>query len=302
MTQQPFYIFYQDSDCEGDLLCFQRDSGEEAPPGCTFEGATPGLIDTYNDFCYRPQPGYISDIGDCNASNKCGMCQGDCDSDADCADGLICFQRYGFEEVPGCLGAGSMVDSSSTDICIPSPYVNYKYTQARYGRYVELEENTLASPIPNGGADLETCSNPVMNWNNMDTCVISTSPDVCTTNSYEELPSGSAVVVCGSPNEVSNDPFGPAIFQIAYTSGLKGDSEYADQKKSAWTMIALSANDQLRQRVAWALSQILVITPNQIENVEFSEMYLNYYDIFVKVCFMYFFLVCSCFDVLLNRF
>lgn len=275
----------RDSDCEGDLLCFQRDSGEEAPPGCTFEGATPGLIDTYNDFCYRPQPGYISDIGDCNASNKCGMCQGDCDSDADCADGLICFQRYGFEEVPGCLGAGSMVDSSSTDICIPSPYVNYKYTQARYGRYVELEENTLASPIPNGGVDLETCSNPVMNWNNMDTCVISTSPDVCTTNSYEELPSGSAVVVCGSPNEVSNDPFGPAIFQIAYTSGLKGDSEYADQKKSAWTMIALSANDQLRQRVAWALSQILVITPNQIENVEFSEMYLNYYDIFVKNAF-----------------
>jgi hypothetical protein len=211
------------------------------------------------------------------------MCQGDCDSDADCEDGLICFQRGSLEEVPGCLGAGDVADSYSTDVCIPSPYANYKYTQARYGRYFELEENTLASPIPSGGADLETCSNPVMNWNNIDSCKISTSPNACMSNEYEVLPSGSAVVVCGSPNEVSNDPFGTGVFQLAYTSILKSDSEYADQKKSAWTMIALSANDHLRQRVAWALSQILVITPNQIENVEFSEMYLNYYDIFVKV-------------------
>lgn len=222
---------------------------------------------------------------------KCSMCQGDCDSDADCEDGLICFQRRGLEEVPGCLGAGSIVDSSSTDICIPSPYANYKYTQARYGRYFELEENTLATPIPDGGADLETCSNPVMNWDNMDSCVISTSSDACTTNRYESLPSGSAVVVCGSPNEVPNDTFGPGIFQIPYTSNIKSGSDYADQKKSAWTMIALSANDHLRQRVAWALSQILVITPNQIENVEFSEIYLNYYDIFVKVRVNLFFFV-----------
>jgi len=50
-------------------------------------------------------------------------------------------------------------------------------------------------------------------------------------------------------------------------------------------MIALSddTKDQLRQRVAWALSQILVITPNQIEEDGYSEMYLNYYDIFVRV-------------------
>ena len=50
-------------------------------------------------------------------------------------------------------------------------------------------------------------------------------------------------------------------------------------------MIALQKPDQLRQRVAWALSQILVITPNQITAVEQSEIYLNYYDIFVRHAF-----------------
>ena len=66
---------------------------------------------------------------------------------------------------------------------------------------------------------------------------------------------------------------------------LKNKYETAYQKKSAWAMIALGddTKDQLRQRVAWALSQILVITPNQIEEDGFSEMYLNYYDIFVRV-------------------
>jgi hypothetical protein len=33
-------------------------------------------------------------------------CQGDCDKDSDCADGLKCFQRDRYEAVPGCIGSG----------------------------------------------------------------------------------------------------------------------------------------------------------------------------------------------------
>ena len=36
-----------------------------------------------------------------------GQCQGDCDSDEECAGDLICYKRDGYEEVPGCVGAGS---------------------------------------------------------------------------------------------------------------------------------------------------------------------------------------------------
>ena len=66
---------------------------------------------------------------------------------------------------------------------------------------------------------------------------------------------------------------------------MKGPREFANQKKNVWSMVALdpNTNDQLRQRVAWALSQILIVTPNQIDGVEYAEPYLKYYDIFVKV-------------------
>lgn len=96
---------------------------------------------------------------------------------------------------------------------------------------------------------------------------------------------GGAVVVCGSPNEVSNDPLVNNVFYNYWSTWLKDEDEYREQKKNVWNMIALEADDQLRQRVAWALSQTLVITPNQIDQEGISEVYLNYYDIFVKHAF-----------------
>jgi hypothetical protein len=46
---------------------------------------------------------------------KLGLCEGDCDSDADCASGLRCFERDGLAAVPGCSGSGS----SGWDYCVP---------------------------------------------------------------------------------------------------------------------------------------------------------------------------------------
>ena len=40
-------------------------------------------------------------------AGKCDVCQGDCDSDADCKSGLTCFQRNGLTPVPGCSGDGA---------------------------------------------------------------------------------------------------------------------------------------------------------------------------------------------------
>eukprot|EP00980_Cylindrotheca_fusiformis_P005678 scaffold1184_cov132-Cylindrotheca_fusiformis.AAC.99 len=45
-----------------------------------------------------------------------GLCQGDCDRDSHCQEGLYCFQRDANEPVPGCEGGES--DSSLTDYCI----------------------------------------------------------------------------------------------------------------------------------------------------------------------------------------
>jgi len=58
---------------------------------------------------------YFSD-GSPASAFPLGACQGDCDSDADCAGNLVCHQRGTFEAVPTCLGGNQ--DSSQTDYCI----------------------------------------------------------------------------------------------------------------------------------------------------------------------------------------
>ena len=52
----------------------------------------------------------------CDSLNRCSIGQGDCDSDTDCQDGLLCFQRTYGEAVPGVVTAGSNV-YDVTDIC-----------------------------------------------------------------------------------------------------------------------------------------------------------------------------------------
>jgi hypothetical protein len=53
------------------------------------------------------------------------LCEGDCDDDADCAAGLICWQRNAGEDVPGCIGDFS----TSSDFCVKSnitaPLIDY---------------------------------------------------------------------------------------------------------------------------------------------------------------------------------
>ena len=51
-------------------------------------------------------------------------------------------------------------------------------------------------------------------------------------------------------------------------------------------MLALNATDQFRQRVAWALAQILVVVKSAIgSEYAKTEWFLSYYDIFVRNAF-----------------
>jgi hypothetical protein len=51
-----------------------------------------------------------------------GVCEGDCDRDSDCADGLFCFykQQGTVVNVPGCVGT----DNTSVDFCVDNVYRN----------------------------------------------------------------------------------------------------------------------------------------------------------------------------------
>ena len=101
---------------------------------------------------------------------------------------------------------------------------------------------------------------------------------------------GTGTVVCGSPFEVWNEPYlGGSQDRGAFDS--IADFESAPrligpvyrQKEMVWTQVALTAADQLRQRVAWALAQILVVSPTALEYGSLpTEELLVYYDIFVS--------------------
>lgn len=113
----------RDSDCAGDLVCFERDS-YDAVPGCS-EGSSD---DSENDYCIRktddisnPTSPNDPPVTFINNFSELGICCGDCDVDSDCEGDLICFQRDEYEAVPGCRGGSS--DGSRTDYCVKSSFL-----------------------------------------------------------------------------------------------------------------------------------------------------------------------------------
>ncbi len=100
-----------------------------------------------------------------------------------------------------------------------------------------------------------------------------------------------STLTCGSPFEVANElSLGGSMYQ----GGFDGATEYNDttveedlehQRTSIWMDVALTAPDQLRQKAAWALSQIFAVGPTAIEAWFSSENFLTFYDIFVRHAF-----------------
>jgi len=96
---------------------------------------------------------------------------------------------------------------------------------------------------------------------------------------------GSGVVVCGSPFEAPNDP--SEGYQFDMTTRRNIDLwGLGSQREHLWVMVGLTSVDQLRQRVAWALSQLLVVVPGAVSIADsHTEAFLTYYDIFVRNAF-----------------
>ena len=80
-------------------MCYQR-KDLESVPGCSGEGSSG------KDYCCDRPPNYLFYIGNNLGPDAYGLCEGDCDIDADCQGILICEQRREFTEVPGCEGSG----------------------------------------------------------------------------------------------------------------------------------------------------------------------------------------------------
>jgi len=90
-----------DKHCNYGLVCAQRDELEEIT-SCA------GAGQSGKDYCHLPETPntlvIMGRYGDPHSAFPLGKCQGVCDNDLDCASGLLCMQRSGSEEVPGCIG------------------------------------------------------------------------------------------------------------------------------------------------------------------------------------------------------
>ena len=107
-----------DADCSPGLRCFQQ-SGFTSVPGCS-SGGSGDREDV--DYCVgngnnndEVEKAEIENVaGDLDDDELLSKCEGDCDDDDECADGLMCYQRDADEAVPGCGGS----PKSGWDYCI----------------------------------------------------------------------------------------------------------------------------------------------------------------------------------------
>ena len=167
-----------------------------------------------------------------------------------------------------------------------------------------LHENTLDQPWADGGGRIvqqtegtereyeARCANAPRTFVNEGSCFLSSSLDACTRNIISEKIGeyGRGVVVCGSPGEVANDlRLGGEHKRGAFDLVTEFDrtsifQELQEQRRIIWTSAVLWAPDQLRQRMAWALYQLLIVN-SSVQGNSMSEDFLTYYDIFVRHAF-----------------
>lgn len=178
-----------------------------------------------------------------------------------------------------------------------------------------LVENTIDAPAPDGGGSamirsahgqdhlVTMCANAPYTPFNEDGCRLSLDDNACVNAKLQQVPdggnwvsvlkyqdylpvyrgaSGGGVVVCGSENEVAPDPTSSDSFDLNNMKVQSNAVDYDDQKRNVWTQMALTAPDQLGQRMAFALSQIFSISPPMLTDPWGTEPNVNFYDIFVN--------------------
>lgn len=83
-------------------------------------------------------------------------------------------------------------------------------------------------------------------------------------------------LVCGSQGEITSDKSKDDFFDY-WNWRLDSSGNFGHQKKTVWTRRALEGDDQLCQRISFALSQIFAISPSFLSYSSLSEFHLEYY-------------------------
>lgn len=213
----------EDFDCDGDMVCLQRDTGVPVPE-C--EGAPRSNY----DYCIsRPSPNYLiykyNDYEPSSSNNyTLGECEGDCDDDDDCANGLVCFQRSGIDVVPGCVGNER---ESGRDFCIKDPTLDTDF------------QCPTASPVAVTTAP--AVGNPVrddVTYRPGDNTVVMNGLRLSTGLSARVIATTGQPVPFDNSNEVSTHPFHTAP---------DGAGVFVDEETGGWVYVTNSEDSDIQK-------------------------------------------------------
>jgi Protein of unknown function (DUF1800) len=143
----------------------------------------------------------------------------------------------------------------------------------RFEDMTSLVHNTPEEPDPQGCAAAQP--HPV----NIDHCIVVQG----SCQGLDYTPSDQYILSCGSPGEVAAIPeWGAVLGTYSYDADDSVMSGSDSFPKTVWVNRTLDAKDQLRQRVAFALSEIWVA---DLKIGKETEPTLKFYDIFVRHAF-----------------
>ncbi|KAL7568310.1 hypothetical protein ACA910_018446 [Epithemia clementina (nom. ined.)] len=180
---------------------------------------------------------------------------------------------------------------------VPNFHATFNGTLFVHTPRFKILDNTLTAPLADGGGSLVAktsggaseyraeCANVARTFLNEEHCFLSANSQTCSIDTDVR-----SLVVCGSPNEVSNDlslggtQFNGAFDIITSWGRTSSDRVLMSGRRHTWTGVILLAPDQLRQRMAWILSQIFVVNADTVGS-DWSEQHVHYYDIFVRNAF-----------------
>ena len=199
-----------DEHCARGLICFQRDENTTVPgciggetdnkktDYCILDPYGPGYVagETYEPTplpSERPSltpliPVPLIDFGGDPPIDKfpLHLCEGDCDKDDHCAEGLICFQRDENTTVPGCIGGET--DNKKTDYCILDPY------GPGYDQPTPMPSTTPSS-TPSDEPSPTPSAHPSLTPTDQPTPIHSTPPSLTPTDQHSSTPTDQPTIV-----------------------------------------------------------------------------------------------------------
>ncbi|CAB9509687.1 Desert hedgehog protein [Seminavis robusta] len=110
-----------DDDCNGHLICYQRDPGERVPTCCPGKNRENG-----KDFCVTESCAAHTDAQedddpywqlDDDFFNKIKPCEPGCDKDDDCYNAYVCFKRNFGAAIPSCCASRNYPTDNDRNYC-----------------------------------------------------------------------------------------------------------------------------------------------------------------------------------------